>query len=109
MPQPLVPARSGEPSPWGEALYALLAEKGRCSGSKRAVEGYARMLWPFLNRLGNTPDRVVPGEGPRVHTASGYHGEGRARRDGSPPRPGVMAASFRGGGFRDQLLANPAN
>ena len=60
MPQPLLPARTGEPSPWDEALYAFLAEKGRRSGSRRTVEGYARMLWPFFNRLGKTPPEVEP-------------------------------------------------
>ena len=62
MPQPVLPALAGEPSPWDEALYAFLVEKGRRSGSKRTVEGYGRMLWPFFRRLGKTPDRVVPGE-----------------------------------------------
>jgi hypothetical protein len=62
MPQPLLPARTGEPSPWDEALYAFLAEKDRRSGSRRTVEGYARMLWSFFNRLGKTPPEVVPGE-----------------------------------------------
>ena len=62
MPLPLLPALAGEPSPWDEALYAFLAEKGRRSGSRRTVEGYAQMLWPFFQRLGKTPDRVVPGE-----------------------------------------------
>jgi Phage integrase family len=60
MPQPLLPALAGEPSKWDEALYAFLAEKGRRSGSRRTVEGYARMLWPFFQRLGKTPDRVIP-------------------------------------------------
>src|SRR4249919_1787329 len=49
-------------SPWDESLYAFLAEKGRRSGSRRTVEGYARMLWPFFNRLGKTPPEVVPAE-----------------------------------------------
>ena len=51
MPQPLLPALAGNPSPWDEALYAFLAEKGRRSGSRRTVEGYARMLWPFFQRV----------------------------------------------------------
>jgi integrase/recombinase XerC len=62
MPQPLLPARGGEPSPWDETLYAFLAEKGRRSGSRRTVEGYSRMLWPFFARLGKTPPEVTPPE-----------------------------------------------
>ena len=62
MHQPLLPALAGEPSPWDDSLYAFLVQKGRRSGSKRTVEGYSRMLWPFFQRLGKTPDRVVPGE-----------------------------------------------
>src|SRR4051794_6068708 len=62
MHQPLLPALAGEPSPWDDALYAFLAEKGRRSGSKRTVEGYARMLWPFFGRLAKTPDQVRAGD-----------------------------------------------
>ena len=62
---PRCPSRSSppapaSPSPWDESLYAFLAEKGRRSGSRRTVEGYARMLWPFFNRLGKTPPEVTP-------------------------------------------------
>ena len=60
MPQTLLPARAGEHSPLDEMLMAFLAEKGRRSGSRRTVEGYARMLWPFFQRLGKTPDQVTP-------------------------------------------------
>ena len=60
MPTPLLPARSGEPSPWDESLYAFLAEKGRRSGSRRTVEGYGRMLWPFFVNLRKTPLEVTP-------------------------------------------------
>ncbi len=57
----LLPARSsGNPSAWEQALYAFLVEKGNRSGSRRTVEGYGRMLWPFFASLGKTPDRVVP-------------------------------------------------
>jgi len=48
MAQPLLPALAGEPTKWDEALYAFLAEKGRRSGSRRTVEGYARMLLAVL-------------------------------------------------------------
>jgi integrase/recombinase XerC len=62
MPLPLLPARAGEPSPWDETLYAFLAEKLRRSGSRRTVEGYGRMLWPFFQRLRKTPPEVTPPE-----------------------------------------------
>jgi hypothetical protein len=44
MHQPLLPARSGDPSPWDEVLMAFLAEKLRRSGSRersRATAGWA--------------------------------------------------------------------
>ena len=51
MQQPLLPAaQSGDADPWDQAIYAFLVEKGNRSGSHRTVEGYARMLWPFLAR-----------------------------------------------------------
>jgi integrase/recombinase XerC len=49
---------SGDPSTWDQALYAFLVEKGNRSGSRRTVESYSRMLWPFFG--GRTPDRVRP-------------------------------------------------
>ncbi len=55
-PLPALP--SGDPSTWDQALYAFLVEKGNRSGSRRTVEGYGRMLWPFF--AGRTPDRVKP-------------------------------------------------
>jgi integrase len=60
MNQPLLPALStGEPSAWDQVLYAFLAEKGRRSGSRRTVESYGRMLWPFFARAG-APNQVTP-------------------------------------------------
>ncbi len=55
---PLPALQSGEPTAWDQALYAFLVEKGNRSGSRRTVEGYGRMLWPFF--AGRTPDRVKP-------------------------------------------------
>jgi integrase/recombinase XerC len=43
----------------GPALYAFLAEKERRSGSRRTVEGYARMLRHFFGQAGKAPDRVT--------------------------------------------------
>src|SRR6266568_4429122 len=48
---------------WERALYAFLAEKERRSGSRRTVEGYARMLRHFFVTSGCPPDRVT---GPEV-------------------------------------------
>jgi len=57
----LLPARpTAEGSTWDQALYAFLVEKGARSGSRRTVESYARMLWPFF--AGRTPDRVTSAE-----------------------------------------------
>jgi integrase len=58
----LLPAASGDASPWDEALLAFLVEKGNRSGSRRTLEGYGRMLWPFFADLGKTPDRVTPAD-----------------------------------------------
>src|SRR5437660_9065847 len=44
---------------WERALYAFLAEKERRSGSRRTVEGYARMLRHFFMTSGCPPDRVA--------------------------------------------------
>jgi hypothetical protein len=43
-------------------MFAFLAEKDRRSGSRRTVEGYSRMLWPFFRQLRKTPDQVAPAE-----------------------------------------------
>ncbi len=55
---PLPALSSGDPSTWDQALYTFLVEKRNRSGSRRTVEGYGRMLWPFF--AGRTPDRVKP-------------------------------------------------
>jgi len=52
---PTVPV---EASPWDQALYAFLVEKGNRSGSRRTVESYSRMLWHFFKAT--TPDQVTP-------------------------------------------------
>jgi site-specific recombinase XerD len=52
---PTVPIES---SPWDQALYAFLVEKGNRSGSRRTVESYSRMLWHFFAET--TPERVTP-------------------------------------------------
>jgi integrase/recombinase XerC len=62
MPTLLLPARTGDPDPWDQALMAFLAEKLRRSGSQRTAQGYSRMLFPFFARLGKSPDQVTPPE-----------------------------------------------
>ena len=42
---------------WQHALYAFLAEKERRSGSRRTVEGYARMLQHFFGHAQRDPTR----------------------------------------------------
>jgi site-specific recombinase XerD len=55
-----LPALPIEASPWDQALYGFLVEKGNRSGSRRTVESYSRMLWRFF--AGTTPDRVRPAD-----------------------------------------------
>jgi hypothetical protein len=52
-PQLLPATASDESSGWRQTVMAFLAEKERRSGSRRTVEGYARMLWPFLGGFGS--------------------------------------------------------
>src|SRR5688572_2850181 len=54
------PALPTEASPWDQALYAFLVEKGNRSGSRRTVESYSRMLWRYFAKT--TPDRVRPAD-----------------------------------------------
>ena len=56
-PLPALPATA---SPWDQALYAFLVEKGNRSGSPRTVESYSRMLWHFFRQT--TPDQVRPAD-----------------------------------------------
>ena len=78
-PLPAVPI---EASPWDQALYAFLVEKGNRSGSRRAVESYSRMLWRFFENT--TPDQVTP---PVVLAYA--HGIGLS---GRPPSPVTITA-----------------
>lgn len=70
----LLPAQLRDDVPaWAQTIVAFLAEKERRSGSRRTVEGYARMLWPFF--AGTTPDAV------RSADVLAYaHGIGRSGR-----------------------------
>jgi hypothetical protein len=60
-PSPPAAFRDDVPA-WTQTVVAFLAEKERRSGSRRTVEGYSRMLWPFLGSVGS-PDRVTPAHG----------------------------------------------
>jgi site-specific recombinase XerC len=76
---PTIPVES---SPWDQALYAFLVEKGNRSGSKRTVESYGRMLWRFFKST--TSDQVTP-----AVVLSYAHGIGLS---GEPPSPVTIGA-----------------
>jgi integrase/recombinase XerC len=71
---------------WQQTVVAFLAEKERRSGSRRTVEGYARMLWPFLLRVGS-PDLVTP-----AHVLAWAHGIGASGREPSSATVGARIA-----------------
>jgi hypothetical protein len=55
-----LPAHSDESvSSWDRALYAFLAEKEHCSGSRRTVQSYSRMLRDFFGRTRKAPDAIT--------------------------------------------------
>jgi site-specific recombinase XerD len=85
--QPLPAIASGDPSAWDGALYAFLVEKGNRSGSRRTVESYSRMLWPFFADLGKTPDRVKPAD-----VLAWVHGIGKSGRTPSSTTVGARIA-----------------
>lgn len=85
--QPLPALTSGDPSQWDQALYAFLVEKGNRSGSRRTVESYSRMLWPFFADLGKTPDRVKPAD-----VLAWVHGIGKSGRTPSSTTVGARIA-----------------
>jgi integrase/recombinase XerC len=85
--QPLPALTSGDPSAWDQALYAFLVEKGNRSGSRRTVESYSRMLWPFFAEHSLTPDRVRPAD-----VLAWVHGIGRSGRTPSGTTVGARIA-----------------
>jgi integrase/recombinase XerC len=85
--QPLPALTSGDPSAWDQALYAFLIEKGNRSGSRRTVESYSRMLWPFFADRSLTPDRVKPAD-----VLAWVHGIGRSGRTPSATTVGARIA-----------------
>ena len=71
----LLPAQLDADAPaWTQTVLAFLAEKERRSGSRRTVEGYARMIWPFLTSVGS-PEWVTP-----AHVLAWAHGIGLSGR-----------------------------
>jgi integrase/recombinase XerC len=85
--QPLPALTSGDPSAWDQALYAFLVEKGNRSGSRRTVQSYSSMLWPFFAERGLTPDRVKPAD-----VLAWVHGIGRSGRTPSATTVGARIA-----------------
>ena len=71
---------------WAQTVVAFLAEKERRSGSRRTVDSYARMLWPFLTSVGS-PDRVTP-----AHVFAWAHGIGASGREPSRATVGARIA-----------------
>jgi integrase/recombinase XerC len=107
-PQLLPAATNGDPDAWEQALYAFLIEKGNRSGSRRTVESYSRMLWPFFRRLGKTPDDVTPAD-----VLAYAHGIGLSGRTPSAATVGARIAclsSFYRFGIRMRFLTvNPCD
>lgn len=82
-----LPATASDDVPaWRQTVLAFLAEKERRSGSRRTVESYGRMLWPFLTRVGS-PDRVTP-----AHVLAWAHGIGASGREPSSTTVGARIA-----------------
>jgi integrase/recombinase XerC len=73
-------------SGWEQTVMAFLAEKERRSGSRRTVDSYARMLWPFFGRVGS-PDKVTP-----AHVLVWAHGIGASGREPSSATVGARIA-----------------
>lgn len=83
----LLPAELSPDVPaWTQTVTAFLAEKERRSGSRRTVEGYARMLWPFLSSVGS-PDRVTP-----AHVLVWAHGIGLSGKEPASATVGARIA-----------------
>ena len=80
-----LPALPIEASPWDQACYAFLVEKGNRSGSRRTVESYSRMLWHFFKDT--TPDLVTP-----AVVLSYAHGIGLSGKSPSPVTIGARIA-----------------
>jgi integrase/recombinase XerC len=83
----LLPATARDDVPaWQQTVVAFLAEKERRSGSGRTVDSYARMIWPFLTRVGS-PDQVTA-----AHVLAWAHGIGASGREPSSATVGARIA-----------------
>jgi site-specific recombinase XerD len=85
-PQLLPASLASDAPPWASTVLAFLAEKERRSGSRNTVEGYSRMLWPFLERAGS-PQQVTP-----AHVLAWAHGIGASGREPSSATVGARIA-----------------
>jgi integrase/recombinase XerC len=82
-----LPATAPDDVPaWQRTLVAFLGEKQRRSGSQRTVESYARLLWPFLIKVGS-PDQVTP-----AHVMAWAYGIGASGREPSSAAIGARIA-----------------
>jgi len=82
-----LPATAPDDVPaWQQTVVAFLAEKERRSGSRRTVESYSRMIWPFLLRVGS-PELVTP-----AHVLAWAHGIGASGREPSSATVGARIA-----------------
>jgi hypothetical protein len=79
----LLPATADDSSGRQPTVMAFLAEKERRSGSRRTVEGNARMLWPFLAGFAS-PASVTP-----AHVLAWAHGIGLSGREPSSATVGA--------------------
>ena len=85
--QQLLPDLAPDDVPaWQQSVLAFLAEKERRSGSRRTVEGYARILWPFLRRVGS-PSLVTP-----AHVLAWAYGIGASGREPASATVGARIA-----------------
>jgi site-specific recombinase XerD len=85
----LLPAVSrDDAAPWERTLYAFLGEKERRSGSRRTVESYARLLWPFFERAGS-PETIAP-----AHVLAWAYGIGASGREPSSATVGARIAAL---------------
>ena len=88
MTTPLLPAQLRYDVPaWTQTVQAFLAEKERRSGSRRTVESYSRMLWPFFAERSLTPERVKPAD-----VLAWVHGIGKSGRTPSSTTIGARIA-----------------
>ena len=91
MPTHYLPATASDDSGWQQTVMAFLAEKERRSGSRRTVEGYARMLWPFLSGF-ESPAAVTPAMSSPGLTGSGSLAGSRPQLQSVPGSPASRAS-----------------